>query len=143
MTAAGGPATEFLVPPGRDVEAMAKLGLGGTAVAAGRMFAGAMAIDLRTISRLPEAETVADETRICFDSVASTLGLGGCTLRDIAKLTCYVSDREHIPEMWRTLDEIFAPGPYPKRITLVAGIAGDCRVEFEVVAVKPEEAGVR
>jgi len=81
--------------------------------------------------------TIADETRLCFEGVDRNLREVGCTLRDIAKITCYVEDDADRAEMEETVKEIFAPGPYPKRITLVAGIGGDCRVEFEVLAVKP------
>ncbi|MFG2658505.1 RidA family protein [Streptomyces sp. NPDC048425] len=137
----GSPGTTFLVAPTADTDMMDKLGLGGAALAGDRLFAGAMAINLKTLARLKEAKTVADETRICLDSVKATLERGGGTLSDIAKMTCYASDQEHIPEMWRTLNDIFAPGPCPKRITLVAGIAGDCRVEFEILAVVPQEDG--
>ncbi|GHB56766.1 hypothetical protein GCM10010377_54740 [Streptomyces viridiviolaceus] len=137
----GSPGTTFLVAPTADRERMGKLGLGGAALAGDRLFAGAMAIDLTTLSRVADAKSVVDETRICFDSVGATLARAGGTLRDIAKMTCYVSDREHIAETWRTLEEIFAPGPCPKRLTLVAGLAGDCRVEFEIMAVIPQEDG--
>lgn len=137
----GSAGTTFLVAPTADRERMDKLGLGGAALAGDRLFAGAMAIDLTTLSRVADARSVADETRICFDSVRATLERAGGTLRDIAKMTCYVSAQEYIAETWRTLEEIFAPGPCPKRITLVAGLAGDCRVEFEVMAVTPREDG--
>jgi 2-iminobutanoate/2-iminopropanoate deaminase len=31
--------------------------------------------------------------------------------------------------------DFFSPGPYPARCSLVLGIAGDCRVQIEVIAV--------
>jgi 2-iminobutanoate/2-iminopropanoate deaminase len=129
----------FVTPPARDPAEMAKYGLGGAAVVGDLVFAGGMALDLATLTRMPDTDSVADETRRCFELMEGTLGAAGCTLRDIAKITCYVSDDSHRQEMWDTLDEIFAPGPHPKRVTIAVGIAGDCRVEFEILAVKPGE----
>ncbi|MFT4085425.1 MAG: RidA family protein [Nocardioides sp.] len=153
MTAAEAttPATEFLVPEGRDRAAMAKLGLGGSAVAHGLQFVGAMAIDLTTIKRLAEADTIAAETRFCLEQVRAALALGGRELSDIVKMTAYVSDESFREEMWATLRETFDPSELPKVVTLVAGIAGDCRVELEAVAYRadgsepeePKELGER
>jgi 2-iminobutanoate/2-iminopropanoate deaminase len=130
----------FVTPPARDPELLAKYGLGGAAVVGDLIFAGSMAIDLATLTRLPEADSVASETRICFEQIEATLGAAGAALRDVARITCYVSDDSHREEMTQTLNEIFAPGPYPKRVTIAVGIAAECRVEFEVIAVKPGEA---
>lgn len=130
--------TTFVTSPERDLTLMAKYGLGGAAVVDDTLvFAGGMALDLKTITRLPEAETIADETRMCFDGIASILKQADCSLRDIVKVNCYLTDDAYRGEFWSTFKEIFAPGPYPKRLTLVAGLAGDCRVELEVMAVKP------
>lgn len=140
-TTQGTPATEFLIPDNRDREAMAKLGLGGSAVAHGFQFVGAMAIDLTTISRLAEAETIADETRICVDQVRKGLDLSGRTLDDIVKITAYVSEAGFREEMWATLREAFGDRPLPKVVTLVCGLAGDCRVELEAMAYRDPEPG--
>ncbi|WP_425839990.1 RidA family protein [Streptomyces fractus] len=125
--------TEFVLGPKADHEMMAKYGLGGAAKVGNAMFAGGMAINLEGLSRVPEAVTIADETRLCFERVGGILGQAGGRLEDIVKITAYVSDQEYTTEMWRTVDEILPARP--KRITLGAGIAGDCRVEFEVMAV--------
>jgi 2-iminobutanoate/2-iminopropanoate deaminase len=127
----------FVTPPTRDPGQMAKYGLGGAAVVGDLVFAGAMALDLGTLTRLPGTDTVGDETRKCFELVEQTLEAAGCSLRDVARITCYVADDSHRQEMWEALGEIFSPGPYPKRVTVAVGIAGDCRVEFEILAVKP------
>jgi enamine deaminase RidA (YjgF/YER057c/UK114 family) len=128
----------FVVPPGRDLEMMAKYGLGGIAVVDQLVYTGGMAIDLRTLKRPEAAVTIADETRLCFEGIERNLREVGCTLGDIAKITCYVEDDADRDEMEQAVRDTFAPGPYPKWITLVAGIGGDCRVEFEVLAVKPD-----
>jgi 2-iminobutanoate/2-iminopropanoate deaminase len=133
------PVTEFLIPPNRDLKGMAKFGLGGSAVAAGYQFAGAMAIDLTTLSRLAEADTIENETKYCLEGLLSAFALGERKLEDIVKITAYVSDESYREEMWATLREAFEPGKLPKCITLVAGLAGDCRVELEAVAYHAEE----
>lgn len=127
----------FVIPPGRDAETMARYGLGGIAVVEDLVFTGGMAIDLRTLERPGEADTIAAETRICFERIRERLALVGCTLRDLAKITCYIEEDAYRDEMRDTVREVLAPGPYPKQITLVAGIGGDCRVEFEILAVRP------
>jgi 2-iminobutanoate/2-iminopropanoate deaminase len=130
-------AATFVMPPGRDLGMMDKLGLGGIALVENLVFTGGMAIDLRTLKRPDDAETIADETRLCFDGIEQNLAEVGCTLRDIVKITCYVEDADDRAEMEQMVTEVFAPGPCPKRITIVAGIGGNCRVEFEVLAVRP------
>lgn len=100
------------------------------------VFAVGMAFDLDTMTRRADADTVADETRICFEEIEATLKEAGCTLRDIAKTTCYVSDDAYREEFRAAYDDLFAPGPYPVRTTFVVGIAGNCRVEIEALAVR-------
>lgn len=132
--------SEFFYGPGSDREAMARLGLGGIAVAAGRGFFGSMAINLSTLKRLEEADTIAAETRICLDEVLNRLTVIGGTKRDIARVIAYADDKSYIPEMWAAYDEFFAELPEkPKRTTLVAGIAVDCRLEFEIMVAHREE----
>ena len=133
--------TDFLYVPGSDREAMARLGLGGIAVAAGRGFFGSMAINLTTLTRLEDADTIAAETRICLDEVVHRLGVVGGWKADVVRVIAYADDKAYIPEMWAAYDEFFADMPEkPKRTTLVAGIAVDCRLEFEVMVAHREEA---
>jgi 2-iminobutanoate/2-iminopropanoate deaminase len=127
---------EFIVG-NRDREAMAKYGLGGAAAIDNLMFCGGMALDIANMCRVKGAETIADETRICFEGIAETLAFGGCTLKDIVKVNCYLTDDSFRQEYWDEFKRTFAPGPYPKRLTLVGGLAADCRVELEVMAVRP------
>lgn len=106
-------------------------------VATGELvFAGGMALDLETLRRKDEAKSIADETRIALDEVKGILEAAGCGLRDIVKTTCYLADDAYRQEFWETYTEVFAPGPFPARATFVVGIAGDCRVEIEAIAVR-------
>jgi 2-iminobutanoate/2-iminopropanoate deaminase len=128
---------EFIVG-NRDRDAMAKYGLGGAAAIDNLMFCGGMALDIANLRRLSEAETIADETRICFEGIAETLAFNGCALKDIIKVNCFLSEDRFRAEYWQEFKRTFAPGPYPKRLTLVGGLAADCRVELEVMAVRPD-----
>jgi 2-iminobutanoate/2-iminopropanoate deaminase len=126
----------------RDRDAMAKYGLGGAAAIDNLMFCGGMALDIENMCRVKEALTIADETRICFEGIAETLALNGCELKDIVKVNCFLTDDSFRPEYWAEFKRTFAPGPYPKRLTLVGGLAADCRVELEVMAVRPDGSSV-
>lgn len=101
------------------------------------VFAGGMAMDLETLRRKPEADTIAEETKIALAEIESVLAAAGCTLRDVVKTTCYLSDDSYRKEFWEAYTEVFAPGPYPARTTFVVGIAGDCRVEIDAIAARP------
>ncbi|MCG3754066.1 RidA family protein [Amycolatopsis sp. Poz14] len=130
----------FLTYPGSDPELRRKFGLGGAAVIGDLIYLGGMALDLTTLTREAEAVTIADELRISFSGIRKTLELAGCTLADVVKVNCYLSDDQYRAEFREAFRETFAPGPYPKCLAIVAGLAGDCRVEIEVVAVKPSGA---
>ncbi|HTW87335.1 MAG TPA: RidA family protein [Candidatus Binataceae bacterium] len=104
----------------------------------GFVFAGGMALDLNTLKRLPEADTIANETRLCLKEIEGILAEAGCTMRDIVKTTCYLSDNAYRREFWEAYTAVFTPGPYPARCTFVVGIAGDCRVEIDAIAVQPK-----
>lgn len=101
------------------------------------VFAGGMALDLETVRRKPEADTIANETKIALDEIKGILESAGCGLKDVVKTTCYLSDDSYRKEFWEAYTEVFAPGPFPARTTFVVGIAGDCRVEIDAVAIRP------
>lgn len=105
------------------------------------VFAGGMALDLETLARKDEADTIANETRVALREIEGVLAAGGCTLQDIVKTTCYLADDAYRKEFWEAYTEVFGPGPYPARTTLVVGIAGDCRVEIDAVALRPKGQG--
>jgi 2-iminobutanoate/2-iminopropanoate deaminase len=55
----------------------------------------------------------------------------------VVKSTCYFSDEAHRFEAIEAYRQAFAPGPYPARCSFTLGLAGDCRVQIEVVAAAP------
>ncbi|GHB56778.1 translation initiation inhibitor [Streptomyces viridiviolaceus] len=100
------------------------------------VYADASALDLPRLERVPEAATIADETRVCLERLRQTLSDAGCTLADLVKVNCYLTDDSYRAEFWQTFDDALAPGPYPVRITQVGGLAGDARVLLDAVAAR-------
>ncbi|MBS1887873.1 MAG: RidA family protein [Actinobacteria bacterium] len=98
------------------------------------VYASSLAIDIETVRRLPEADTVAAETRIVMEKIEAQLAAAGLARKDIVKTTCYLSDESHRMEFVGAYKEHFGDGPYPARCTVVLGLAGDCRVQIEAVA---------
>ena len=134
------PVIQHLFAPGVDVETMGKLGLGAPALAHERLFAGGMAIDYARQCRVDGADPITNETRIVFDKIQATLGRAGGDLSDIVKMTAFATSAEYVDEMWAAIDEVFVGRPKPKRITLIARIGGQCRVEIEITADLAKEA---
>lgn len=101
------------------------------------VFTSAMAFDHHTRTRMATATSVAEETRICLEAIRAILGEAGCGMSDIVKTTVYLTDRAFHNEMDEVYGKYWPNGDYPSRCTLVTGIGGNCRVEIDVVAVKP------
>lgn len=55
----------------------------------------------------------------------------------MVKTTVYLADRSYYPAMNEAYREFWQEGDYPARCTFYVGIGGECRVEIDVVAVKP------
>ena len=100
------------------------------------VYADASALDLPRLHRVDGALTIADETRICLERLQQTLAQAGCTLADIVKMNCYLTEDAFRTEFWETFDSAFAPGPNPDRLTQVGGLAGEARVLLDAVAAR-------
>lgn len=100
------------------------------------VFANGMAFDNASRTRMSEAVTIADETRIVLDALEAILADAGCSLADVAKATVYLSDRSFYDEMNSVYRTYWAPGTFPTRATVYVGIGSECRVEIDVIAVK-------
>lgn len=81
-----------------------------------------------------EAQTVQ-----CLDNVLEALALSGASERDIAKVTVYLTDREHFAAMNRVYETKFS-SPYPARTTVFVGLAAGLLVEIDAVAYAPVES---
>lgn len=104
------------------------------------VFANGMAFDNDSRTRVAEAVTIADETRIVLDALQAILGDAGASLDDVVKTTVYLSEREFYDEMNTVYRQYWAPGEFPTRATVYVGIGSQCRVEIDVIAVKPAGA---
>ncbi|MBF6245661.1 RidA family protein [Nocardia elegans] len=102
------------------------------------VYAAGLAMDSVTMRRRTDAETVADETRICLENIAAILAGAGLGLGDVVKTTCYLRDEAYRGEFIEAYKGVFGAGPYPARCTFVLGIASDLRVQIEAVAVRPD-----
>jgi 2-iminobutanoate/2-iminopropanoate deaminase len=116
-------------------------GVSAGAVTDRLVFASASAIDPATMRRVPEADTVANETRVCFERIERTLLEAGLDLSDIAKATCWVSDEAHRMDFIFAYRDLLAPGPYPSRATFSIGLPGDARVQIDAIAARRETGG--
>ncbi|MET0672824.1 MAG: RidA family protein [Mycetocola sp.] len=104
------------------------------------VFANGMAFDNDTRTRMAAASTIADETRIVLDALEAILSDAGASLADVVKTTVYLSEQAFYDEMNSVYRDYWAPGQFPTRATVYVGIGSECRVEIDVVAVKPTGA---
>ena len=135
IVAAAGTAIEFLPPVGTvQFDGVA---LSSGTVAHGYVFVAVNALDVRSMKRDQGVDTVADETRTCLEKLKAVLANKGLSLRDLVKVNAYLSQDGHRTEFWDAYKKVLEPGPYPARCTWVAGLAADCRVQLDAVAVCP------
>jgi 2-iminobutanoate/2-iminopropanoate deaminase len=104
------------------------------------VFANGMAFDNDSRTRMAEAVTIADETRIVLEALSAILADAGTSLADVVKTTVYLSERSFYDEMNSVYRQYWEPGDFPTRATVYVGIGSECRVEIDVVAVKPQGA---
>lgn len=104
------------------------------------VFANGMAFDNDSRTRMAEAATIAEETRIVLDALSAILADAGASLADVVKTTVYLSERSYYDEMNSVYRRYWEPGGFPTRATVYVGIGSECRVEIDVVAVKPRSA---
>ena len=95
-----------------------------------------MALDVEKLRRMEAADTVTSEAGICLGNIDKFLRDQGMSSRDIVKITAYVTGHELIDELKAALEAYFAPDTCPVTAFLVVGIAGDCRVELDVIAAR-------
>lgn len=81
---------------------------------------------------------VATQTAQCLDNVFAALAASGASEADIAKVTVYLTDREHFDAMNGVYATRFT-APYPARTTVFVGLGADMLVEIDAVAYAPEQ----
>ncbi|MFT4233060.1 MAG: RidA family protein, partial [Leucobacter sp.] len=88
------------------------------------VYASSLAIDVATMKLVPEADTIANETRVVLERISRQLEAQGLGLGDVVKTTCYLSDESHREEFALAYADAFAGRPEPVNLTIVLGLAG-------------------
>lgn len=99
------------------------------------VYASALAIDVSTMKLVPEADCITRETEVVLRRVGGRLGASGLGLEDVVKTTCYLADERHLEEFAAAYARAFA-GRLPVTNTVFLGLAGNCRVQVDAVAVR-------
>lgn len=75
----------------------------------------------------------------CVATLQEILSRGGCTLRDVAKVTVLLTREANVGEMNRLYTKAFGPAPFPARTTCVVKALpdSDMLIEIECVACVP------
>lgn len=128
--------TEYLNPA--ELGDFSSSGLSSGTATETFVYAAGLALDPTTMQRRADAVSIADETRICLDNICKILDEVGLGLCDIVKTTCYLREESYRFEFIEAYKSAFGDGPYPARNSYVLGIASNCRVQIEAVAVRPE-----
>jgi 2-iminobutanoate/2-iminopropanoate deaminase len=80
---------------------------------------------------------IAAETRQTFRNIAAVLAAGGGSLSDVIKVNVILTRAEDFADFNAAYREIFPTDP-PARVSMVAGLTIDARVEIDVVAGLPK-----
>lgn len=100
------------------------------------VFTGASAIDPETMKRVAGAETIKGEVKIILERIESVLAEADLTLKDLTKITVWLSEEQYRFEFIEAYVELMAPGPYPSRGLFTIGLVGDCRIQIEAIAAR-------
>ncbi len=75
------------------------------------------------------------QTKVIFSRMASLMKAAGGSLRDVVKLTIFVTDIDNREQVWRARRECF-DGAFPAcSLVEVSALAAGIRVEIEAVAM--------
>ncbi len=80
---------------------------------------------------------IAAETRQTFRNIAAVLAAAGASLSDVIKVNVILTRAEDFADFNAAYREIFPIDP-PARVSMVAGLTIDARVEIDVVAGLPK-----
>lgn len=82
-------------------------------------------------------ESFAEEAEQCFSRIAASLQKAGASMRDVVKITGYVTSTDDYPAYDVARGKAFAGYPPSSATVQVAGLANAARVEVEAVAFVP------
>jgi 2-iminobutanoate/2-iminopropanoate deaminase len=85
------------------------------------------------------SSSFAAEAEQCFARIAASLQKAGASMRDVVKITGYVTSTEHYVDYDVARGRAFAGTPPSSATVQVAGLVADARVEVEAVAFVPAQ----
>jgi len=89
-------------------------------------------------TNVPITATFSKQVHRTFDNLEAILAAAGIGLSDLAKVTVYLNDLEHVAE-FNAIYESRVPAPFPARTLVQAGLRG-IDVELDVIAIHPGSA---
>jgi enamine deaminase RidA (YjgF/YER057c/UK114 family) len=109
----------------------------GVSVPAGRLIfiSGTVAMD--DAGRVIGSGDMAKQARAIFKKIGALLAEAGATIKDVVKITTFVTDMSQYGRFATVRKEVFGDGPYPASATvLVSGLVAEgLVVEVEAIAV--------
>jgi 2-iminobutanoate/2-iminopropanoate deaminase len=105
------------------------------------VFSAGMALDTVKHKRMESAASIADETRICLESIQEKLRAIGSPMSDVVRTTVLINDPSYEAEMDQEYSKFWPADERPIRTVVVVGIASDCRVEVDAISVSPRAPG--
>jgi len=91
----------------------------------------------------PAAPDIAGQTRYVIGMIETELQKAGCTLKDIVKVTVWLTDKADYPLFNATYAEVFGIEAAPARSTVVSDLIAPVRIEMEVIAAARAGSGSR
>lgn len=81
------------------------------------------------------AESFEEEARICYLNIEKSLQEVGSTLKDVVRITAYLTDAKDYPVYDKIRQETFAGAPPSSSTVIVAGLLANASLEVDVIAV--------
>ena len=81
------------------------------------------------------AKTFAEEVDICFANVARALERSGASLKDVVRITCYLTDLADYPIYSKARAAKFQGNPPASATVQVAGLLVNAKIEIDAIAV--------
>lgn len=88
-------------------------------------------------TRTLDGDTIGPQTHRVLENISATLDAAGATMRDIVRVTVYLTTMEDFAAFNAAYLQHFSP-PYPARTTVaVCELAFESRIEVSCIAVRP------
>ncbi|GIP37582.1 reactive intermediate/imine deaminase [Paenibacillus sp. J31TS4] len=90
----------------------------------------------------PAGDSLEEQTALTMENVRRVLAMARLELKDIVKVTAYLSDPDDYPA-FNALYRTYFPEGYPARTLVYCSLNYDLRVELDVIAAIGPDAGTR